>query len=61
MTEEQELDLKTLKKQDLVDEMYEIIGVVNFFLQADNAIYSEDLVELRDDLVAFKNKLDYIE
>ena len=61
MTDEPEMELKTLKKRDIVDALYEIIGEVNFFIQTDNAIYSEDLIEHRDSLVKIKDLLDYIE
>ena len=60
MSDEPEMGLKTLKKQDLVDDLYEMIGELNFFIQTDNAIYGEDLVEHRDALIMLKEKLDYL-
>ena len=46
MTDEPEVELKKLTKQDLVEILYEIIG---------------DLDDLRDRLAQAKNLLDYIE
>jgi len=45
MTDEPEVELKKLSKQDVVEMLYEIIG---------------DLDDLRDRLVQVKNLLDYI-
>jgi len=61
MPDEPEVDLKRLKPRDIGDTLYEIIGEVNFFIQTDNAIYGEDLVELRDALVTLKEIAYYIE
>ena len=60
MDELHEIELKRLTKQDIVDMLYEFIGDINFAIQTDNAIYAEDLVDLRDNLVKVKTLLDYI-